>query len=449
MARPLPTPMNCPQCGQPFQALLERLIDVARDPDSKRRLLSGRTNLITCPNCGFQGQASTPLAYHDHSKELFIVFTPMEINVGKEDRERMLGDMARDAMNSLPEDASKGYLLQPKTALTMQGLMDLVLEGDGITKEDIADQQAKLDLIRELAEMSPEEQDTAIAEHADSIDLMFFDLLSMLAQAASQEERPRDALRMFNLRKKLMDMTDVGQEVKVREAAATEAQQELQALGQQATREDIVELLVNAAGNKPKVEAFASMLAPALDYTMFQAITDRIDAAEEGEHKQNLTDLRETLLRVRAAVEQQQRQVVEQANQTLNMLARAADIPAAVRENVHMIDDTLITVLQAAMEDAQRSGQLDAATRLRRVYEEILKLIQESAPPEVQFIQALLQIPDEAEALQALRDRQAEISDEVLAVMGQLVGQLQESGQDAVALRLAMLLDEAMTLVGN
>mgnify|MGYP001816402809 CR=1 FL=1 len=83
MGRPIPTPVNCPNCRQPFSALLEQLIDVTRDPESKQRLLSGRVNQIVCPNCGFNGAASTPILYHDHSKELLVAFVPMELCLGQ------------------------------------------------------------------------------------------------------------------------------------------------------------------------------------------------------------------------------------------------------------------------------------------------------------------------------------------------------------------------------
>ncbi len=88
MARPMPTTISCPACRQQFNAFLERILDVGRDPTAKERLLSGRVNLVTCPHCGYQGVIATPLFYHDPSKPLAIVYVPMELGLPQAEREK-------------------------------------------------------------------------------------------------------------------------------------------------------------------------------------------------------------------------------------------------------------------------------------------------------------------------------------------------------------------------
>src|SRR5687767_5532912 len=145
MARPTPTTINCPSCRQPFSALLEQLIDVGLDPTAKERLLSGRVNLVTCPHCGYRGMVGTPLVYHDPDKKLAIIYVPMELNLQQTERERLIGDFTNALMRSLPEEAPKGYLLQPRTALTLQGLTEQVLEADGITPEMLDQERRKVE----------------------------------------------------------------------------------------------------------------------------------------------------------------------------------------------------------------------------------------------------------------------------------------------------------------
>jgi hypothetical protein len=48
----------------PVTATMEQLFDVGRDPGAKRRFLSGRFNIINCPNCRYRGRWR-PLLYHD------------------------------------------------------------------------------------------------------------------------------------------------------------------------------------------------------------------------------------------------------------------------------------------------------------------------------------------------------------------------------------------------
>jgi hypothetical protein len=445
MGRPIPTPITCPNCRQPFSALLEQVIDVSRDPESKQRLLSGRVNQIVCPNCGFNGTASTPILYHDHSKELLIAFVPMELGVGQMEQERLIGSLTNSVMNSLPAEERKGYLLQPKMSLTMQGLIDQVLEADGITKEVIEEQQRKANLVTQLAQASPEEQDRLLAENADLIDEVFFELLNVLAAATTQQGRSRDSLRLLNLRTRLLDITEVGQEIKAREQAVAEATRELQSLGEQITRDAFVDLLVNAAGNLPKVEALGMMAGPLLDYTTFQMITDQANAAD-GEQREQIVEVRETLLAVSAALEQRQRAIVEQAAQTLTSIMQAPNVRTAIQQHANRIDNTFMAVLQANLEEATRTGNIPASGKLREIRDEVLALVQASAPPEVRLINDLLSIEDEAEALDALHQRQGELNPELPALMQDLAGQLREAGNEAAAVRLEVLGAEAARL---
>ncbi|MFN8450295.1 MAG: hypothetical protein U0521_17340 [Anaerolineae bacterium] len=44
----------------------------------------------------------------------------------------------------LPQQSMKGYLFQPRRALTMQGLIEQVLQADGVTPEMIGEQRARV-----------------------------------------------------------------------------------------------------------------------------------------------------------------------------------------------------------------------------------------------------------------------------------------------------------------
>src|SRR5207244_1627029 len=106
------------------------------------------------------------------------------------------------------------------------------------------------------------------------------------AQRASQQGQPggeRIALRLLNVRQHLLDTTEAGQQLKAQEAAVTEAMQELQALGEQPTREGFVDLLARNADNPMKVEALAMLGRNFLDYTTFQLVTQRIEKEKNAE----------------------------------------------------------------------------------------------------------------------------------------------------------------------
>src|SRR3954471_21040795 len=102
------TQISCPNCGRPFSAVVEQIIDAGRDPQAKARLLAGRTNVVTCPNCGYQSMLTTPLIYHDPLKQLLIVYIPMELGLPKAEQDRLIGSLTNAVTNSLPAEQRKG-----------------------------------------------------------------------------------------------------------------------------------------------------------------------------------------------------------------------------------------------------------------------------------------------------------------------------------------------------
>ena len=131
---PIKTTVSCPNCRMPVPATLEQLFDLNQDPTAKERFLSGRFNMIQCPNCGYKGQVSGPLLYHDPTKELLLSYVPMDLGLPQAEQEKLLGRLMNEVINKLPTEKRKGYLLNPKQAFTLQGMIERVLEGDGVTK---------------------------------------------------------------------------------------------------------------------------------------------------------------------------------------------------------------------------------------------------------------------------------------------------------------------------
>jgi hypothetical protein len=449
MAQSAATQITCPNCQQPFRAILEQLLNVDSDPSVKERLLSGRLNLVTCPHCGFQGSMATPLMYHDNEKQLAITYVPVELGLQKVEEEQIIGSMSRYLVQSLPEEAPKGYLLNPKQVLTLQGMIDLILEADGITPEMIEEQRRKVELVEEMANTPSEDLDALIEANTDMFDAIFFEILSAAAQAASQGGDSQRSLRLLNARSRLLEVTEVGQMIKAQQEAFSEAAEELRALGETISREQFLQVLINAADNSIKIAALATMGRSLIDYTLFQMITDRIKVTDDPAEKERLTGLREELLEINAAFEQQARAVLAQAVETLKAFLTAPDVGAAVRANASRLDDAFLQVLQANLEEARRSGQLDAYSKLREVRDEVLKLLQEASPPELRLINDLMSIENDDEALEALRGRADEINERVIELMDEIVGHFQEAGNEVAVQRMTALRDEAIALTNS
>lgn len=448
MGRPTSTSINCPNCGQPFAAILEQILDVGLDPTAKERLLGGRVNLISCPHCGYRGMVATPLMYHDASKQLAIVYVPIELNLEQSAREKLIGDFTNALMRALPEDAPKGYLLQPKSALTAQGLLDQVLEADGITREMLDAERQKVELIDALGNAKDEEEvDRLLADNQALFDLTFLEMLTALAQAASQRGDARRSIRLLNIRTRLLETTEAGQLLREHETMLKEAAAELEALGDKITRESLVDLLVRAADNPAKIDALGTLARTLLDYTTFQTLAGRIDQAATPEEKQVLSAVRDRLLEINAEYEKQSRAVLQRAADTLRMLLQSGDIPAAIRNNLDRIDDVFLQVLQVNLDEARKTGNVEVSARLKLVRDEVLKLIQASAPPEIRLINELLAVESEPESIDMLRSRQSEVNDGLVSVMVELAGQLRQAGNETAANRLDVLRAAAKEMI--
>ncbi len=161
------TNVSCPNCRQSIVGDIDQLFDVGEDPAAKQKILAGSFNLINCPYCGYQGQASTPIVYHDPHKEILLTYLPPELAIPRDEQERVIGSLINQAMNRLPQEQRKAYLLNPQSTLTMQGLVERVLESEGITKEMIEAQKDRLQLIQRFSELKDEEVINQMAAEED------------------------------------------------------------------------------------------------------------------------------------------------------------------------------------------------------------------------------------------------------------------------------------------
>ncbi len=393
--------VSCPNCRAPIQAALTQLVDVRSDPGAKSRLLSGSLNYVQCPVCGFQGQLATPLVYHDPDKELLLTFMPVELALPKDEQERALGRLINQAIERLPAEQRKGYLLQPQAVLTMQGLIERVLEADGITKEDLEAQRTKLRLFEELLRQPPEGVPAFVGQHDAQLDAGFFQLATISLQSTPDQrareavaERLDAALRLSSYGKRLQD----------RENELRAAAESLQQLGKGLTREKLLDLFIQAPGAE-RVQALVGLARPALDYGFFQVLSERI-AAVEGEEAKRLTALRARLLELTEEIDRAQQARVEQAASLLENLLAAEDLAPAVQAALPMVDELFLSILQANLRAAREAGNSQALDRLKAIEEAINRAIMESLPPGLQLAQRVLQTSDEEEAQRILQEGQ-------------------------------------------
>jgi hypothetical protein len=426
------TRINCPNCRQPITADIEQLFDVGQDPATKQRLLSGAVNIAQCPNCGYQGALATPMVYHDPQKELLLTFFPPDLNMKMEEQERLMGPLLNKVVNNLPQEQRKAYLLRPQAVLTMQGLIERVLEADGITKEMIQAQQKRLNLIQRLIGQSEETIEQAAREEDELIDTEFFSILSRLVESAMMSGDEDSARSLADLQRQLLSTTTTGRKLESQNKEVQEAIHDLQELGENLTREKLLDMLVNASSDV-RVSVLTSLARPALDYEFFQMLSERIENAK-GSGRERLIQLRAQLLEMTQEIDRQIEKRMEQARQNLEQLLAAKDIVAATQRNLGAIDDAFLQVLNGEMGVARQKGDMDRIQKLGQV----VQVIQEASapPPELEIIENLMQAGDEQERQKWMEANQGKITQEFIDALTSLVGQSQDGRDPELAEQL-------------
>ncbi|NLX11336.1 MAG: hypothetical protein GXY36_16940 [Chloroflexi bacterium] len=444
--------LTCPRCQQPFTAVIEQVVDVGQDPQAKARFLSGRLNQVTCPNCGFTMAVGTPLVYHDPAKELLLIYVPMELNLPTNERERLIGDLTRRVTQNIPQGQFKGYLLQPRQALTLPGMIDTILEADGITAEIREAQREKMRVMEMFLQVSPDQWPQMVAEQDAHIDQEFFQMLLATAESAAESGHGGMAEGLVALYNFLLQNTAVGQSMMdaaaEQEAIVQEVAEQLQSLGDQITRESFMDLVLSYVGDEEHLQALVGLIRPAMDYGFFQELTERVERAD-GEEREQLIDLRERLLELTSVLDQQTQAVLQRAANTLRVILNSEDIDAAIRPRLDEIDDTFLAVLQANLQAAQQRGDKETVERLAQVLQRTMEILRENAPAEIRFINDLMSAPSEAEAHGLIDARGAQFGPELIQLMDAIAQDLEDNGQDDNAARLRSLSRYAAGHVGS
>jgi hypothetical protein len=431
--------LNCPRCGTGFQAIVEQIIDVGVDPQAKARFLSGRVNMISCPKCGHTLAVGTPLVYHDPSKDLLILYVPMELNVSTPDRERIIGDLTRRIIDSIPQERRRAYLLQPRQALTLPGMIDLILDSDGITAEMREEQREKMRVMEMFLQVNPQEWPGMVQQQDAMIDPQFLQMILVTAENAAEtgkEPMAQALLRLYNF---LLQNTAAGQQMveaaEQQEQTVQEVAEELQARGDQLTREDFMAMVLRFAGDDQRLQALVGLMRPAFDYQFFQELSRRVDSAQ-GAACEQLAQLRARLLELTAVIDQQTQVVLQRATDTLRVIANSEDLDAAIRPRMEMIDDTFLAVLQANIRAADQQGDARSAERLQQVLQKVLEIMRESAPPQVRLINEVMEAPSLDDAQAMLRQNAPNFGPELPELMMALAEDLDESEQPEAGDRL-------------
>jgi hypothetical protein len=407
------------------------LVDVTDQPELKAALLSGQLNVAVCPNCRTASMLSAPIVYHDANKQLCLVYFPQELNARPEEQERFVGEATSFIIRSLPAEAPRAYLLNPRRFLTLPTLLDTILEADGISREMLDAQRRHVEVISALAGALESDEAFAAAVDTHKADLtpeLFATLNAFVQSAPAGADGSRELLEQ--LQQRLADLIE-GVEAEAEEESAAEQAAAIARLREASDEE---------------LELAVAEMRPVIDYGFFAAWTEQIEAAEAAGDAATATALTERRTRILAIVEDMDRKaqaLFEAANDLLRTVMQAPDPHAALREHADQVDETFMMILSANAGAAQRAGQTAVVQQLEALGETAVAIIQERMTPEERFINELLLAETPADATRLLRKNVAKITPELVRRLNELADQEEKLANKPIADRLRQLARES------
>lgn len=442
------TQINCPRCQTPFNAEIHQVVDVGRNPQLKYELLNGTLNLFTCPNCGTSGQLATPILYHDPEHEIFMVHIPMEMNLPHQEQQQLIGKLVQEAMNQIPGEQRRGYMLQPQEVISYQTFMEKILETEGVTPDMMARQREQGKLLQKMVEADRSRQDELIEEASDKIDETFFAMLRSTIEAAQQREDNDVLIKLINLQARLYTKTEIGRELEQRQGVLRKFQQDVRK-NDSLTPQILLDHVLRNYEDDGTVDALVAMGQAALNYEFFNLLTQEIEKEARQKNKEKaktLTALRQRLLDLHNEIQEQSREVLEGAMSTLQDIVDAEDRAEAVRENLGSIDDTFMYVLASMIAQNEEQGRTEQAAELKQVQDLIMEEAERQVPPQIRIINRLLRAENDEAQRRILDENRELLTPELLQMLDTLSQEL-TAAADAQDADMAGRIDKLKAMV--
>jgi thioredoxin-like negative regulator of GroEL len=154
-------------------------------------------------------------------------------------------------------------------------------------------------------------------------------------------------------------------------------------------------------------------------------LSEKIDKAD-GEEKIRLESIREKLLGFVAEVDKQLEARSRQAQDFIESILEQEDVEKATRDNIEGFSQDAADVVNQLLKQASEKNDYTRMGKLQKM----VQVLQEASapPPEIEFIEQLLQAPDEAGIEQMLKDNDAMVNQQFVDALSGLVAQFESQG---------------------
>jgi len=302
-------------------------------------------------------------------------------------------------------------------------MIQTILGKDGITPEMLKEQQDRVALVERLLQASsPDVRTEIIKQNLNLFDEQFFGLFSRLAQSAAASGQEPVARAMVELQKQLLEETEFGRSLKESVGELEAATKTLQEVGQGLTREKLLDIVLESP-NDARLRAYATIARGGMDYQFFQLLSEKIDKAS-GDERTRLESIREKLLDFTNEMDKQMEARYKQAQEFVEALLAKDDIVKAVRDNLDGFTQDAVDIVNQMLRQASEKSDYTRMGKLQKMVE-ILREV--STPPEVAFIEQLLDAPDDMALDKMLDENKDLLNDQFMEALIGLVAQVEQA----------------------
>jgi hypothetical protein len=365
-----------------------------------------------------------------------MIYLPVEMGLPAQEQEQLIGKMIQQAMDSLPPEARRGYMFQPQMILSMQTFMEKVFETEGITPEMLARQRNQSDLIQKMIMADRDTLRQLIRDDEEMIDETFFAMLRAMREAADGSDDGPTALKLTNVQARLYRETGVGRRLEKQQKALHEFNQEVrQANG--LTPDLLLKHVLANRNDESVVIALIMTGQYAFNYQFFLLLSERIEKRQKaGIDVSELLSLRERLLNIQQEMEDRSKEELEKAQKIVLSILESSDKVSAVKENLSNIDDTVLYVLSASIQQSEQQGETERAIALKEIQAIIATEVEQRAPPEIRMVNRLVRAENLEEQQRILDEHSDLIRPELVQVLNLLVEDAENRGQEELRDRL-------------
>jgi hypothetical protein len=155
------------------------------------------------------------------------------------------------------------------------------------------------------------------------------------------------------------------------------------------------------------------------------------------------------VLAVRDRLDAETRALYEERSALLRDLLLSDDPETLARRRFPELDQAFSNVLAASLEEAQAAGDAGAVKALQAIRALMLRLMEETLPPEVRLFNLLMAVEEDAEVEKLLQGNRDLVTESMVQFMEEAEARIREEGALETADRLALVLEKAKGMVAE